>query len=125
MAEIQKGSTVVWSVDGLASTGIVGAGIEQSFSRTVSSNQKEIIGDGGECVTDILSNVKAELTIEVIPTARAVFPTLGTLCTVTGTDMVGAHVGKYYLVGGSQESTADGESRYTFELRQYLATDLS
>ena len=47
--------------------------IEQSFSRSVSSAQKEIMGDDGECQTLILHSAKADLTIEVIPTSRADF----------------------------------------------------
>ena len=48
--------------------------------------------------------------------------------TVGGTskaDMIGAHTGKYTLIGGSQESSVDGETRYTFELTQYIATNIS
>tara|TARA_Y100001954_G_C15440044_1_gene421099 strand:- start:153 stop:425 length:273 start_codon:yes stop_codon:yes gene_type:complete len=84
---VQKGTTVIWSVDGITAsgTGIVGSGIEQSFSRSVSSAQKEIMGDDGECQTLILHNAKADLTIEVIPTSRAAFPALGALVTVGGT----------------------------------------
>lgn len=127
---VQKGTTVIWSVDGITAsgTGIVGSGIEQSFSRSVSSAQKEIMGDDGECQTLILHNAKADLTIEVIPTARAAFPALGAMVTVGGTgkaDMIGAHSGKYTLIGGSQESSVDGETRYTFELTQYIATNIS
>ena len=127
---VQKGTTVIWSVDGITAsgTGIVGSGIEQSFSRSVSSAQKEIMGDDGECQTLILHNAKADLTIEVIPTSRAAFPALGAMVTVGGTskaDMIGAHSGKYTLIGGSQESSVDGESRYTFELTQYIATNIS
>ena len=127
---VQKGTTVIWSVDGITTsgTGIVGSGIEQSFSRSVSSAQKEIMGDDGECQTLILHNAKADLTIEVIPTSRAAFPALGAMVTVGGTskaDMIGAHSGKYTLIGGSQESSVDGESRYTFELTQYIATNIS
>ena len=48
---VQKGTSVIWSVDGITATGIVGSGIEQSFSRSVSSAQKEIMGDDGECKT--------------------------------------------------------------------------
>ena len=125
---VQKGTSVIWSVDGITATGIVGSGIEQSFSRSISSAQKEIIGDDGECQTLILHNAKADLTVEVIPTSRAAFPTLGTMVTIAGTgkaDMIGGHTGKYTLVGGSQESSVDGESRYTFELTQYIATNIS
>ena len=127
---VQKGTTVIWSVDGITAsgTGIVGSGIEQSFSRSVSSAQKEIMGDDGECQTLILHNAKADLTIEVIPTSRAAFPALGAMVTVGGTskaDMIGAHTGKYTLIGGSQESSVDGETRYTFELTQYIATNIS
>ena len=127
---VQKGTTVIWSVDGITTsgTGIVGSGIEQSFSRSVSSAQKEIMGDDGECQTLILHNAKADLTIEVIPTSRAAFPALGAMVTVGGTskaDMIGAHTGKYTLIGGSQESSVDGETRYTFELTQYISTNIS
>ena len=127
---VQKGTTVIWSVDGITAsgTGIVGSGIEQSFSRSVSSAQKEIMGDDGECQTLILHNAKADLTIEVIPTSRAAFPALGAMVTVGGTskaDMIGAHTGKYTLIGGSQESSVDGETRYTFELTQYISTNIS
>ena len=127
---IQKGTPVIWSVDGITTSGagIVGSGIEQSFSRSVSSAQKEIMGDDGECQTLILHNAKADLTIEVIPTSRAAFPALGAMVTVGGTskaDMIGAHTGKYTLIGGSQESSVDGETRYTFELTQYIATNIS
>ena len=127
---VQKGTTVIWLVDGITTsgTGIVGSGIEQSFSRSVSSAQKEIMGDDGECQTLILHNAKADLTIEVIPTSRAAFPALGAMVTVGGTskaDMIGAHTGKYTLIGGSQESSVDGETRYTFELTQYIATNIS
>ena len=124
---VQKGTSVIWSVDGITATGIL-AGIEQSISRSVSSAQKEIMGDDGECKTLILHNAKADLTVEVIPTSRAAFPTLGTMVTISGTgkaDMIGGHSGKYTLVGGSQESSVDGESRYTFELTQYIATNIS
>ena len=66
-------------------TGIVGSDIEQSFSRSVSSAQKEIMGDDGECQTLILHNAKADLMIEVIPTSRASFPALGPMVTIGGT----------------------------------------
>ena len=125
---VQKGTTVIWSVDGISCSGIVGSGIEQSFSRSASSAQKEIMGDDGECKTKIYHNAKADLTIEVVPTTRAAFPAIGTTCTVSGTnkaDMVGAHSGKYVLTGGSSESTVDGETRYTFEMEQYIATNIS
>ena len=71
---VQKGTTVVWSVDGIACSGLVGSGIEQSFSRSVWGSQKESIGDDRECQTKIYSNANADLTIEVIPTSRAAFP---------------------------------------------------
>ena len=121
-----KGTTVIWSVGGISVTGIL-AGIEQSFSRTASSSQKEIIGDDGECVTKVYSNAKADMTIEVIPAARAAFPAIGTTVQITSAqaDMKGAHTGKYVLTGGSQESTVDGETRYTFECEQYITTALA
>ena len=124
---VQKGTTVVWSVDGITCTGIVGSGIEQSFSRSISSSQKEIIGDDGECLTKIYSNSKADLSIEVIPTSRAALPNVGTVCTVSGTgkdDIKGAHAGKYILTGCSAESSSDSETRYSFELEQYLSNNL-
>ena len=82
---VQKGTTVIWSVDGITATGIVGSGIGQSFSRSVSSVQKEIMGDDGECQTLILHNAKADLTVEVIPTSRAAFAALGAIATIGGT----------------------------------------
>ena len=82
---VQKGTSVIWSVDGITATGILGSGIEQSFSRSISSAQKEIMGDDGECQTLILHNAKADLTVEVIPTSRAAFPALGAMVTVGGT----------------------------------------
>ena len=81
---VQKGTTVIWSVDGITATGIL-AGIEQSFSRSVSSAQKEIMGDDGECKTLILHNAKADLIVEVIPTSRAAFAALGAIATIGGT----------------------------------------
>ena len=124
MAATIKGTTVVWSVGGLACTAIA-TGIEQSFERSISSNQKEILGDAGDCVTKVYSNTKADLSIELIPAARAVFPAIGTICTVSGgNDMVGQHSGKYILVGGSQSSTVDGETTYSFDLEQYSQTNL-
>ena len=62
---VQKGTSVIWSVDGITTsgTGIVGSGIEQSFSRSVSSAQKEIMGDDGECQTLNLSgNLSGDLS---------------------------------------------------------------
>jgi len=44
---VQKGTTAIWSVDGITVAGLL-AGIEQSFSRSVSPSQKEIIGDDGD-----------------------------------------------------------------------------
>jgi len=124
MAAVIKGTTVVWSVNGLACTGLV-TGIEQSFERSTSSNQKEILGDAGDCVTKVYSNAKADLSIELIPAARAAFPTIGTVCTVSGgNDMIGQHSGKYILVGGSQSSSSDGETSYSFDLEQYVQTNL-
>ena len=114
-------------MDGISVTGIL-AGIEQSFSRSVSGAQKEILGDSGECVTKVYSNAKADLTIEVIPAARAAFPAIGTTVQITSgttTDIKGTHSGKYVLTGGSQESTVDGETRYSFEAEQYIATALA
>jgi len=125
MASI-KGTTVIWSVDGITCTGIL-AGIEQSFSRSVSSSQKEILGDSGDCVTKVYSNSKADLSIEVIPAARAAFPAIGTTVTITSAqaDIKGAHAGKYILTGGSQESSVDSETRYNFECEQYIAHALA
>jgi len=124
MAAVIKGTTVVWSVGGLACSALV-TGIEQSFERSASSNQKEILGDAGDCVTKVYSNSKADLSIELIPAARAAFPAIGTVCTVTGgTDMAGAHSGKYILESGSQSSTVDGETSYSFQLSQYATTNL-
>lgn len=125
MASI-KGTQVIWSVDGITCTGIL-AGVEQSFSRSVSSAQKEILGDSGECVTKVYSNAKADLSIEVIPTARAAFPAIGTTIQITSAqaDIKGAHSGKYVLTGGSQESSVDSETRYTFECEQYMTTALA
>ena len=113
-------------MDGIAVTGIL-AGIEQSFSRSVSGAQKEIMGDAGECVTKVCSNAKADLSIEVIPAARAAFPAIGTTVQITSAqaDIKGGHTGKYVLTGGSQESTVDGETRYSFEAEQYIATALA
>ena len=82
---VQEGTTVIWPVDVITATGIVGSGIEQSFSRSVSSAQKEIMGDDGECKTLILHNAKADLTVEVIPTSRAAFAALGAMATIGGT----------------------------------------
>ena len=75
MAATIKGTTVVWSVGGLACSGLV-TGIEQSFERSTSSNQKEILGDAGDCVTKVYSNTKADVSIELIPAARAAFPAI-------------------------------------------------
>ena len=125
MASI-KGTQVIWSVDGITYSGVT-AGIEQSFSRTASSSQKEIIGDAGDCVTKVYSNAKADLSIEVVATTRAIFPSIGTVVTIGGSgkaDMIGHHTGKYILTGGSQESSSDSETRYTFELEQYVTTNL-
>lgn len=122
-----KGTTVIWSVDGITCSGI-GTFIGQSFSRSASSAQKEILGAAGDCVTKVYSNAKADLSVEVVPAARAIFPAIGTAITIGGTgkaDMIGAHTGKYILAGGSQESTVDGETRYTFELEQYIANNIS
>jgi hypothetical protein len=124
MAATIKGTTVVWSVNGLACSGLV-SGVEQSFERSASASQKEILGDGGDCVTKVYSNAKADLSIELIPAARAAFPSIGTVCTVSGgTDMIGQHAGKYILVGGSQSSSSDGETSYSFDLEQYITTNL-
>jgi hypothetical protein len=126
MAAVQKGTAVIWSVNGITCGGIVGSGIEQSFSRSLSSASKEIIGDGGDCQTKVFTNAKADLSVEVIPTTRAVMPAVGTTITVgSATDLAGAHSGKYMFTGGSQESTVDGETRYTFEAEQYIATALA
>ena len=57
---VQKGTSVIWSVDGITATGIFGSGIEQSFSRSVSSAQKEIMGDDGEYQSLILHNAKVD-----------------------------------------------------------------
>ena len=113
-------------MDGITVTGLL-AGIEQNFSRSVSSAQKEILGDGGECMTKVYHNSKADLSITVIPAARAAFPAIGTVVTIGGTskaDMIGNHSGKYILTGGSQESTVDGETTYVFEVEQYATTNL-
>ena len=127
MAAVQKGTAVIWSVNGITCGGIVGSGIEQSFSRSLSSASKEIIGDGGDCQTKVFTNAKADLSVEVIPTARAAMPAVGTTITVgSATDLgSGIHGGKYMLTGGSAESTVDGETRYTFEAEQYIATALA
>ena len=127
MAAVQKGTAVIWSVNGITCGGIVGSGIEQSFSRSLSSASKEIIGDGGDCQTKVFTNAKADLSVEVIPTTRAVMPAVGTTITVgSAVDFgSGIHGGKYMLTGGSAESTVDGETRYTFEAEQYIATALA
>jgi len=82
---VQKGTSVIWSVDGITATGIVESGIQQSFSRSISSAQKEIMGDDGECKTLILHSAKAEFTVEVIPTSRTAFAALGVMATISGT----------------------------------------
>ena len=127
MAAVQKGTAVIWSVNGITCSGIVGGGIEQSFSRSLSSASKEIIGDGGDCVTKVFTNAKADLSVEVIATARAVMPAVGTLITVGSAADLGSgiHTGKYMLTGGSAESSVDGETRYTFEAEQYIANGLA
>ena len=78
-------------------------------------------------MTKVFTNAKADLSVEVIPTARAAMPAVGTTITVgSATDLgSGVHGGKYMLTGGSAESTVDGETRYTFEAEQYIATALA
>ena len=128
MAAVQKGTAVIWSIIGITCGGIVGGTpIEQSFSRSLSSASKEIIGDGGDCQTKVFTNAKADLSVEVIPTTRAVMPAVGTTITVgSAVDLgSGIHGGKDMLTGGSAESTVDGETRYTFEAEQYIATALA
>ena len=126
MASI-KGQSVIWSIDGITYSGVTAGHIEQSFSRSTSSAQKEILGDSGDCVTKVYSNAKADLTLEVVCTSRAAFPAIGTVVTIGGTgkaDMIGSHSGKYILSGGSFESSVDSETRATFELEQYIANNL-
>ena len=127
MAAVQKGTAVIWSVNGITCSGIVGAGIEQSFSRSLSSASKEIIGDGGDCQTKVFTNAKADLSVEVVATTRALMPAVGTTITIgSAVDLgSGVHGGKYMLTGGSAESSVDGETRYTFEAESYVANGLA
>ena len=70
----------------------------------------------------------AKVKLPTLEVAKVKLPALGAMVTVGGTgkgDMIGAHGGKYTLIGGSQESSVDGETRYTFELTQYIATNIS
>ena len=127
MSAVQKGTSVIWSVNGLTAVAVAAtnANIEQSFSKSHSSDTKEILGDDGECMAKAYYNESIDLTVEVVPSARAVFPTKGTTVRVVGTDMAAGHSGDYYLVGGSQESTIDSETRSTFNLKQYKTNDLA
>jgi hypothetical protein len=126
MAAVKKGTQVIWSVNGLTAVAVAAtaSNIEQSFSKSNSSDSKEILGDDGECMTKVYYNESSDLSIEVVPSTRAAFPAKGTSVTVVGTDMAGDHSGKWYLTGGSQDSTVDSETRYTFNLKQYKATDI-
>lgn len=126
MSAVKKGTQVIWSVGGLTAIAVAATAtnIEQSFSKTHGSDTKEILGDDGECMAKVYYNESTDLTVEVVPSSRAVFPTKGTTVRVVGTDMAGDHSGDYYLTGGSQESTIDGETRYMFNLKQYKTNDL-
>ena len=68
-----KGTAVVWSVDGITCTGI-GTFIGQSFSRSASSSQKEILGAAGDCVTKVYSNAKASAAKRFLEDLLAVIP---------------------------------------------------
>lgn len=118
---------MIWSVNGLTAVAVAATAtnIEQSFSKSNSSDTKEILGDDGECKAKVYFNESADLNIEVIPASRAAFPAKGTTVTVVGTDMAGYHSGSWYLTGGSQDSTIDSETRYTFNLKQYKATNIA
>ena len=47
MAAVQKGTSVIWSVNGLTAVAVAAtsSNIEQSFSKSNSSDSKEILGD--------------------------------------------------------------------------------
>lgn len=90
------------------------------MSKTTESNSKTVTGVAGETVTDVLYNTRHALSFELIPTARAAFPAIGTVVYApNATDMKGKTSRKYVLTGGSQNSTVDGETRYTFECESY------
>jgi len=122
------GSTIIWSTTSLStpSTGsvsgsAVAAGVLQGMSKTTENNSKTVTGANGETVTDVLYNTRHTLSFEVVPTGRSAFPAIGTIIYApNANDMKGPHTSrKYILTGGSQNSTVDGETRYSFECEAY------
>jgi hypothetical protein len=122
------GSTIIWSTasldtptTGSVSGSAVAAGILQSMSKSVENNSKTVAGANGETVTDVLFNTRHSMTFEVVPTARAAFPAIGSIVYApNATDMKGPHSSRKWIVtGGSQNSTVDGETRYSFECEAY------
>ena len=122
------GSTIIWStanlstpLTGSVSGSAVAAGVLQGMSKTTENNSKTVTGANGETVTDVLYNTRHTLSFEVVPTSRSAFPAIGTILYAPNVnDMKGPHTSrKYILTGGSQNSTVDGETRYSFECEAY------
>jgi hypothetical protein len=143
MAETIKGVGVFWGIGSsfvAAGTGISTTGSPtlrpQSVDFGVESERVDISDYKGETVGAVFFNQKHTLSMEVIPTAAtianakgaSILPEPGTLVTITDTDDTeasGTHSGKYLFIRGSKRRSNKDVVRLTFELEQFLGSDIS
>lgn len=143
MAETVKGVGVFWGIGSsfaAAGTGISTTGsptlLPQSVDFDADSERVDIADYKGETVGAVFFNQKQTLRIEVIPTAAtianakgaAILPEPGTLVTITDTadtEVSGTNSGKYIFIRGSKRRSNKDVVRLTFELEQFLGSDIS
>lgn len=139
MAETVKGVGVFWGIGSsfaMAGTGISGTHRPQSVDFDADSERVDIADYKGETVGAVFFNQKQTLRVEVIPTAAtiaaaktgSILPEPGALVTITDTadtEVSGTNSGKYIFVRGSKRRSNKDVVRLTFELEQYLGSDIS
>lgn len=137
MAEVQNGTkAVVWGM----TTGATGTGMgtfeAQSANFDAEADEVEIRNAKGQVVTDIFYNQRHLLRMEVIPSgttlalakAASILPAPGAIITVTDaddTELTATHTALYIFVRGSKAKSNTGETRLTFEMKQYVENNVA
>ena len=135
MAEVIKGTGVIWSTDGLSlsATGLYAAGKIQSVRYNLGGDVTEIKGDDAEVKAVIFSNSIENMTIEVVPTgstiaaavANFILPARGADVTITDTVDGEINSAVFMFVDGDKNRTVDGAGTLTMNIRRYGGATLS
>jgi len=123
---VQKGTSLTWGMHADAAvtgTGVVG-GIVQSIQRSDEAERADNRGADGKVVNVVYYNFKTILTVEILPTAAATLPAIGTTVTVAGSHAASTN-SSYMVTAASINERVDGVVSFSLTLEKLEGINLS